>query len=83
MNPGDPNAKQRVRLQLFLIEIAVSHLQHAVDKHHIGYKSESTAHPAVMYRAGAGDGASFGAKHRVHVRTFAPQIREREAEERA
>ena len=28
-----------------------------------------------MYGTGAGDGASLGADHCVHVRTFAPQIR--------
>jgi hypothetical protein len=31
MNPGNPNAKQRVRLQPFRFKIAISHLQRAVE----------------------------------------------------
>jgi hypothetical protein len=52
-----------------------SHLQHTVDKLRIGYERKNTAHPAVMYRTGAGDRAGLGANRRIHTRTFALQIR--------
>jgi hypothetical protein len=81
VNPGNPNAKQGVGLQFLLIEIAKSHLQHTLDKFRIGHESEGAAHPAIMDRARAGEGTSLGVNDRIHVRTFALQIRKREAQE--
>src|ERR1700733_2474661 len=82
-NPSNPNVEERVGLQLLCFKIAKSQVQHAVYKGRIGYECKSTAHPAVMYRTGAGDGACFGANPGVQMCAFTLQICECKAGKRA